>query len=204
MKNNVIPPQRIDRAVNNATYMMILLNGGLSDWANKFYANGDGSRLRFVVSQESDSIDDTYLSLSFEENGVEEIIPAGYVGQRLNEKEEAYCKKLPVLRAHDLCKSPPYVTVHRTLKSLKDHTGIVDEIATTYQTILTDTCEIAKSVTAALATANGSAILFLRHEQLYVTKIEFYTKDIIEFIKKIEERRSSAIGSIVRNILTSE
>lgn len=193
-----------DVGVCNATYLMILLNNQLSKWANGQRINTTKSQLRFILSIESDQLSDVQLSLSYETNGKEEIIPAGYVGQRLSSKEAKFCTKLPYFTIWDLRNKPPYSVIIEKFKNLDDTTGIVEAVADGYHSIMVDSCNIAPGINASLATANGNAILFLRSQQLYVTKIELYVKDIMMFIKQIEERRTIEIRDQVKSILTKE
>lgn len=192
-----------DRGIINATYMMIFLNAQLSKWAKDHHVNTEKAQLRFILSIESDKLDEVHLSLSYDEEDGEQVIHAGYVGQKLNDKERKFCEKLPVYTLRDLHQTPPYSVVKNKLDNLKDRTGIVEEVALGFHNILVDACDITGELSAAMATNNGSAILFLRNQELYVTKIEFYAKDIMNFLKGIENKRSLAIREAISSLVVN-
>lgn len=184
---------------------MILLNGHLARWAKEHKLTTTISKLMFVMQIESEKLDDVYLTLVYDDGNKETSIAAGYVGQNLTAVEDKYCQKLPFFTDRDLIKTPPYeVIANGKLKNLKDDTGIVHQVALGFHNLMVDTCNLSPGITAALANNNGSAILFLRGNEEYVTKIEFYLKDIINFIRDIEQHRTETIRNSIKSLITKE
>lgn len=194
--------EEVDRGVFNSSYLMILLSQHLARWAKNHYLNTSLTKLMFVLQIESENLADVYLSLVYEDQDGERIIPAGYVGQRLSSVEKAYCEKLPKFTLSDLEKKPPISVMMKRFENLKDDTGIVLCVAECFSTLMVETCVTARSITAGLAAKNGTAILFLRDNSEYVTKMEFHVEDIIKFINSINAENSDKIKQSVRNILT--
>lgn len=194
--------EEVDRGVFNSSYLMILLNHHLARWAKSYHLNSPSSKLMFVLQIESENLADVYLSLVYEDQNGERIIPAGYVGQYLSPVEEKYCKKLPNFTMRDLEKKPPALVMINKFEKLKDDTGIVECVAKCFSTLMLETCVVAKTITAGMAVNNGNALLFLRDNPEYITKLEFHVEDIIKFIKGITNEHSNLIKDSVRNILT--
>lgn len=191
----------LDRTYSNSTYLMILMNNYLGKWASAHHLSIGKDRLRFILTMESDNLADVHLSLSYDGPNGEEIIPAGYVGQRLNKKEETFCKSLPHYTPIDLINKPPFDVVMNKFEYINDTTGIVETSAHALSSVMIDTCHLMEGVDGSLATANGSAILFLQNKELYVTKIELYVKDIMNFIMKLGFKRSTEIRNQIQSIL---
>lgn len=195
-----------ERGTFNTSYLMILLNTSLSDWAKKHKLTTSISSLMFVVQIESVKLDDIYLTLVYDDgNGNEKTVHAGYVGQTLTKKERKYCEKLPFFTGVDLNKKPPYdVIMKGRLSNLRDTTGILHCVALGFHNLMVETCNLSTGINGALATNNGTAILFVRDNDEYVTKIEFYLKDIINFINDIEKQRTETIRNSIKTLITKE
>lgn len=195
-----------ERGIFNSSYLMILLNSSLAEWARSHKLTTSISSLMFVMQIESVKLDDVFLTLVYDDgNGNEKSVCAGYVGQTLTTKEMNFCKKLPFFTGVDLNKNPPYeVIVTGRLSSLKDNTGILHQVALAFHNLMIDTCNLGTGVNAALASNNGTAILFIRDNEEYVTKIELYLKDIIKFINDIEHQRTETIRNSIKTLITKE
>lgn len=202
MSNETLPlPGTSNRGVCNATYLMILLDSCLADWAKESSLSAGKNNLRFIMSIETDKLDDVYLSLSYTGPDGEVVIPAGYVGQELTAKESKFCEKLPVFTSLDLRNKPPFSVIIDKFKNLNDQSSIVEAVAVALHCVMVNSCEVAPRVSAALATSNGSAILFLRNKELYVTKFEIYVKDIVKFIEEQTELRSVELRQEVTSLI---
>lgn len=193
-----------DRGISNSSYMMVLLSLGLAEWAKNHSLNIGASKLMFVTQIESDNLDDVYLSLVYDNGVKEQTIHAGYVGQKMSDKERQFSKKLPLFTLRDLERKPPFDVIMKCHSSINDTTGIVKAVAGCYHQLMKDTCILTSGVTANLATLGGSAILFMRDQEEYTTKFEFYLKDINKFIKEIEEERTNSIRHIVKNLMSRD
>lgn len=194
-----------DRGIYNSTYLMILLNGHLAQWAKEHKLTTTISKLMFVMQIESEKLDDVFLTLVYDDGVNETSVAAGYIGQNLTDVEDKYCQKLPFFTDRDLIKTPPYeVITNGKLKDLDDSTGILHQVALGFHNLMVDTCNLSPGITAALANNNGSAILFLRDNEEYVTKIEFYLKDIIKFISNIEQQRTTTIRNSIKSLINKE
>lgn len=195
-----------ERGIFNSSYLVILLNSTLAAWAKNHKLTTSISSLMFVMQVESIKLDDVFLTLVYDDGaGNEKSISAGYVGQTLTSKEKKFCDKLPFFTGVDLNKNPPYevITTGR-LSNLKDTTGILHQVALGFHNLMIDSCNMSNGITAALATNNGTAILFIRDNEEYVTKIEFYLKDIINFINGIEQQRTETIRNSIKTLITKE
>lgn len=192
----------VDLGVFNSSYLMILLNTHLAAWAKDHKFTTTKTNLFFVIQIESDNLADAFLSLVYYDGKEERIIPAAYVGQKLTEQEKAFTSKLVKYTGRDLVKKPPHQVIINKLAGLNDQSDFVNQVAYCYQTLMVDTCEVAGGVEASLATSKGSAILFLRDHDDYITKFEFYTKDVVEFIQGIEEDLSAKVKDTVKSLIT--
>ncbi len=203
--SNLIPslPEVSGRGISNATYLMFLLSNCLADWAKESPLSDGKNNLRFIVSIETDKLDDVHLSLSYTGPEGEIVIPAGYVGQVMTSKESKFCEKLPIFTNWDLSNKPPFSVITEKFKGLNDQTSLVEAVALAMHCVMVNSCEVATRISAALAlsTSKGSAILFLRNKELYVTKIEIYVKDIVNFIEEQTELRSKELRQEVTSLI---
>lgn len=195
----------LDRGFYNASYMMLLLNSHLAQWAKEHKLNTPTNHLMFVTQIESTDMTDVYLSMVYFDGEKEHVIPAGYVGQKLTSKEEQFCKTLPYYTTHDLIRKPPYeIMMSSRLKDLKDKSGIVSTTAMALHSFMVETASVSEGIPAQLASGNGNAYLFIRDNEGTVTKMEFYLKDMSSFINKIDERRYEEIRQSIKGILKQD
>ncbi len=195
----------LQRSFYNVSYLMSLLNGGLSAWAKNFYLNTTKTSLMFVMQVESTNLDDVYLSLVYDDGVKEQVIPAAYVGQQLTKTEQNFCKNLPLYTSKDLTRVPPYeIMMTSRLSTIKDTAGIVHEVAMAFQQIMVDICNTNNGIQAQLANSNGNALLFVRNNVDNITKIEFYLKDINAFISNIGEQRANDIRNSIKTLIAQE
>lgn len=180
----------LDQGFFNYSYLTLLLNNGLTDWAKKHILNTGKQYLMFVIQVESTSLSNIYLSLVYFDGVEEHVIPAGYVGQRLTPKEVKFSTILPLYSVRDLEQKPPFEVMKLSrLKDIKDKTGIVNEVAMAYHNFMMETCKLGKGLRAQLANGDGNALLFFKDSSDETTKIEFYLKDISDFVTRFEKMR---------------
>lgn len=192
----------LDRGFYNMSYVMLLLNDRLAKWAKDHHLNTTKTSLMLVTQMESINLNDIYLTLSYFDGEQEHVIPAGYVGQALTDKEVTLTKDMPMYRTRDLIRKPPYEIIQTSrLKELEDKSGIVHEVGMALHNFMTETCDVGDGIRAKLACGNGNAFLFIQDNQKVVTKMEFYLKDISLFLKKIDDERTSSIRHSIKDLV---
>lgn len=191
----------VDLGVFNSSYLMILLNTHLAEWAKQHKLTTGKTNLFFVVQIESDNMADAFLTLVYDDGIAERTVHAAYVGQKMSDKETKFCEKLNHYTGRDLVNKPPHKVIINKLANLNDKSDFVNSVAYCYQSLMVDTCALGNGLDASLATANGSAILFLRDHEDYVTKFEFYAKDVVDFITGIEQEQAAKVHQTIKTLI---